>query len=242
MGARGLTAKQQRFAELLASGTTKVDAFRQAYPSDRRGKGTAWEGAKRVARHPAVAAEVQRLTLLRSPHDAAAQAEHIAARLLELTKNPEPAVALRAIAQWGKLAEAGLLKPPPGAAKQGNVAGEHNERARIIDELRGLYEKALGPSWPQRNELILSIKAESIQETDDQSEDDAALLDARPPGSRVEEPLQSLADSPIDQEEVGGPMPSEVLIDAAPESLEPGDYDLVAIPGRFPVQFRRVPR
>jgi hypothetical protein len=119
-----LTAKQQRFAELLASGSTKVGAFRQAYPSEGRSKGTEWEGAKRVARHPAVAAEVQRLTLLRSPHDAAAQAEHIAARLLELTKDPDPAVALRAIAQWGKLADAGLLKPPPGAATQGNLRAQ----------------------------------------------------------------------------------------------------------------------
>jgi hypothetical protein len=52
MGGRGLTHKQQKFAELLAAGCTKVEAFRRAYPSDQRGKGTEWEGAKRVGAYP----------------------------------------------------------------------------------------------------------------------------------------------------------------------------------------------
>jgi hypothetical protein len=222
MGARGLTAKQQRFAELLASGSTKVDAFRQAYPSDRRGKGTAWEGSKRVARHPAVAAEVQRLTLLRSPHDMVAQAEHIAARLLELSKNSEPSVALRAIAQWGKLAEAGLLKPSPGGAKQGNVAAGHIERARIIDELRGLYEKALGPSWPQQNELVPSTNA-ATQEADGQILSDGAVLGERTAILTEDEPL--LTESPE-----SGSVPPGLPEEAVPQTDE---YEWQYQPGSF---------
>ena len=243
MGARALTAKQQRFAELLASGSTKVGAFRQAYPSERRGKGTEWEGAKRVARHPAVAAEVQRLTLLRSPHDAAAQAEHIAARLLELSKHSQPAVALKAISQWAKMAQAGLLKPPPSAAKQGNVAAGHIERAQIIEELKGLYATALGPSSQQRNELVASINAGSIELADGKDEDDVGAMNEPPRSSWMDEPLQSLAGRPTDQDEMGGPMTREVLIGAAPESLQPaGGYELVPIPGSFPPRYRRAPR
>src|SRR6516225_6541953 len=103
MGERGLTFKQRQFAALVASGSTKVDAFRRAYPGGPRSRGTEWEAAKRVSRAPKVKAEICRLTL--SHYDAAAQAEHVTARLLELTKDPNPSVALRAIAQWGKLAE-----------------------------------------------------------------------------------------------------------------------------------------
>ena len=242
MGARELTAKQQRFAELLASGSTKVGAFRQAYPSERRGKGTEWEGAKRVARHPAVAAEVQRLSLLRSPHDMVAQAEHIAARLLELSKSSEPSVALRAIAQWGKLADAGLLNPPPSAAKQSNVATGHIERAQIIEELKGLYATALGPSSQQRNELVASINAGSIELADGKDEDDVGAMNEPPRVSRMQELLlQSLADSPTNA--ASEPVPPKVLIDGAPESLDSsGNDELVAIPGCFPPRYRRVPR
>jgi hypothetical protein len=219
MGARSLTSKQRRFAELLASGCTKVDAFRQAYPSGQRTKGTEWEGAKRVARHPAVAAEVQRLTLLRSPHDAAIQAEHVSARLLELSKSSEPSIALRAIAQWGKLAEAGLLKSPTTSAKQSDAADRPIETARIIEELRGLYQEALGPDWQHRNELVASSNAGG---TDGQSEHYAA-------------PLNSPTDAASE------PFPLEVQIDSAPDSLQsPGDAELVAIPGWFPPRFRRV--
>ena len=243
MGARSLTSKQQRFAELLAGGSTKVDAFRQAYPSDRRGKATAWEGAKRVARHPAVAAEVQRLTLSRSPFDMAAQAQHVAARLLELSKSSEPSVALRAIAQWGKLAEAGLLKSQPTVAQQGDIAAGRIERARIIEELKGLYATALGPGSQQRNELVASINAESSEGADGQGEDDGASVDEPPRSSWMDEPLQSLAGRPTDQDEMGGPMTREVLIGAAPESLQPaGGYELVPIPGSFPPRYRRAPR
>ena len=243
MGGRGLTSRQRKFAELLASGSSKVDSFRAAYPSDKRSRATEWQGGKRVARLPQVRAEVERLSLQHSPHDQAAQAEHIAARLLELTKNPDPAIALRAVAQWGKLAQAGLLKPPPSAAKQGNVATGHIERAQIIEELKGLYATALGPSWQQRNELVASINAESTEGADGQSEDDAESVDEPPRSSWMDEPLQSLAGRPTDQDEMGGSMTPEVLIGAAPESLQPaGGYELVPIPGSFPPRYRRAPR
>jgi hypothetical protein len=228
MGARGLTSKQRRFAELLAAGSTKVDAFRQAYPSDRRGKGTEWEGANRVARLPQVAAEVQRLTLLHSPHDAQAQSQHIQARLIELSKSSEPSVALRAIAQWGKLAQAGLLKTPTDVTPP-YVAAPQSERARIIDELRGLYQKALGPEGQHPNELPGSTNAESIQESYCHTFYDGAS--GEPPAISVaEEPLQSLPECPTDQETGGTPAPPEVMEEAV---QQPDEYEWQYQPGSF---------
>jgi hypothetical protein len=187
MSERGLTFKQTRFAELVASGCSKVEAFRQAYPSDRRGRGTASEGAKRVARLPKVQAEVQRLSLLRSPYDATAQAQHIVARLLDLSKDPDPAIALRAIAQWGKLAEAGLLKPP---------GIDDTERDRLVDELVGLYERASAVRVQNETVLLAPGIPKSEEESDGQVVDveiaDTELSEAVPLPVVEELPSQSL--------------------------------------------------
>jgi len=212
MGERGLTFRQQRFAK-VAAGCTKAEAFRRAYPSDRRGNGTLWEGAKRVGRVPKVKAEIQRLTLLRSPHDAAAQAEHVAARLLELTKDPDPAVALRAIAQWGKLVEAGLLKP--------HSAADDAEKARLVDELMALYHE----------EFAAEGQAEPLRPlTPDQREDAAAVIDVEseemPPMSEVEAPpIRSLLPS-TDKDDAGRP-----VLEEAPE--ESAVYEWKSLPGYF---------
>jgi hypothetical protein len=229
MGERGLTPRQRRFAELLASGSSKVDSFRAAYPSDKPSKNTEWQSSKRVSRLPQVRAEVERLTLLRSPHDAGAQTEHIQARLIELTKNADPAIALRAIAQWGKLAQAGLLKPPPSAAKQGNVAAGHGERARIVEQLKTLYEKALGPSWQQRNELVVATKANSIEEVDCQIVSDCAPGEL-PAISMVDEPVETELEPATDQDAQGESPPPE-----APEetALETEAYEWRPRPGDF---------
>jgi hypothetical protein len=95
----------------------------------------------------------------------------------------------------------------------------HSERARIFEELKELYAKALGPSW-QRNELVASINAGSIERAVSQGEDDDESINEPPRNFRMDEPLQSLARRPTDQDEMGGPMAPEVLIPAAPKSLE----------------------
>jgi hypothetical protein len=159
MGERALTFKQKRFCELVGAGCSRVDAFRQAYPGGPRTKGTEWEQAKRVGRVPKVKAEIERLSLLRSPYDAAAQAEHVAARLLELSKSSDPDIALKAISQWTKLAAAAQLKPPPSA--------RDTEKARlIIDEILSFAEAqhAAPPPLPLAPD----------------QDDDAAVIDLQP--------------------------------------------------------------
>jgi len=224
MGGRSLTHQQRLFAELLASGCTKVEAFRRAYPSNQRSKTTEWQGGKRVAGLPQVQDEVKRLTLLRSPHDVAAQSEHIAARLLELTKDSDPEVALRAIAQWSKLAEAGLLKPPIVAGH----AAPTIDRAQVISKLRSLYHKALGP--PQTGTQLLDPQPSAAKDADGFVIEGAhepttitgpALLstqDELPPA------LQAAQNDGDDQAQTEVP---------AKRSRWPGEYEWQYLPGSF---------
>ena len=226
MGERGLTYKQQRFAELVASGCTNVGAFRSVYTSVRRGKATESEGAKRVAHLPKVVAEVQRLTLLRSPHDAAAQSEHIAARLLELTKSPEPEVALRAIAQWAELEKRGLLRPRP--IEQSADSGRRpsaDDRRQIIDQLRALYQKALPK--PQNFAEQLGQPITELPKPHDLAID-VELTDT---ASTVTPQAMAVDDASCEPSPVDNSM-------KRPEPIK--KFGLAPIPGYFPPRFRRV--
>jgi hypothetical protein len=193
MEERGLTSKQRRYAALVASGSTKVQAFRVAYPSVAgRTQASEWEGAKRVGRVPKVKAEICRLTL----SHAVAQAEHVTARLLELTKDPDSSIALRAIAQWAKLTEAGLLKPPEAVSQAQND--------RIIDELLSLVKADHEPE-PLRT---LTLK----------SDDNGGVFDVESEGTTIGErvpipeteasPMRSLF-PPTDQESAAQSLPAE---------------------------------
>ena len=243
-----LTAKQQRFDELLASGSTKVDAFRQAYPSAGRSKGTEWEGAKRVARHPAVAAEVQRLALLRSPHDMVAQAEHVSAKLLELTKSDDPAVALRAIREWAKLASAGLLKPPPITARVENARPPSaEERREIINQLREIYANALpkekngtkplGRSRPEPTKpysLVVDVEPNGTATAVAAGPSDREeLLSASLPTSNDED----FGMTTVGDDETEPALGAEAVADGST-----GEWKLTPIPGSFPQRFQRVRR
>jgi hypothetical protein len=223
MGGRGLTHKQQKFVEFLVAGCTKVEAFRRAYPSDRRSKGTEWEGAKRVARLPKVQAEIQRRSLLHSPHDAAAQAEHITARLLELTKDSDPTVALRAIAQWAKLSEEGLLRPRPAASE--------GEKDQLVEELIALYNKASveaqSEAAPLRSRIPEQQAQSTVQVIDVKSEELASSL-----------PVRSLLPA-TGQDRPDPPVPPETPERAAMKT-DTCEWRLEAVPGFFPPRFKRV--
>ena len=57
----GLTAKQERFAALLAQGYTQSGAYRAAYDARDMKPETVWQEASRVAHDPLVAARVRKL-------------------------------------------------------------------------------------------------------------------------------------------------------------------------------------
>jgi hypothetical protein len=236
-----------------------VEAFRRAYPSDRRSRTTEWQGGKRVAGLQQVKDEVQRLTLLRSPHDAAAQTDHIVARLIELSKDANPEVALRAIGQWSKLAEAGLLKPPPLETH----ADQPFDRAQAIGELRRLYANALGRTETE-NELLAPRSAESQEvagqvidiEADDMPADVPMPLYAReetpsaPPLPRADQDRENNSGLTKIPEEialksdvwspVGSPDDEEGHATTTPASA-PYVMQRITPPGHFPPKFRRIP-
>jgi hypothetical protein len=223
MGGRGLTHKQQKFVEFLVAGCTKVEAFRRAYPSDRRSKGTEWEGAKRVARLPKVIEAVQRSTLLHSQHDVAAQVEHITARLLELTKDPDPAVALRAIAQWAKLSEGGLLKPRPAVSE--------TEKALVDELIAAVYNKpsveAQSEAAPLRSLTPEEQEESTVQVIDVESEELASSL-----------PVRSLLPA-TGQDRPDPPVPPETPERAAMKT-DTCEWRLESVPGFFPRRLKRV--
>jgi hypothetical protein len=174
MGERALTSKQKKFAELLAGGSSKVAAFRGAYPGGPRTKGTEWVQAKRTARMPRVAAEVHRLTML----NVAGQVEQVAARLIELSKNPDPGIALKAIAEWGKLVESGALQPPATARNAQSAPARDVEVDRVIDELIALVDGGqhqpeplllLTPE-PDKDDQVIDIEPEKMTPMSDVGE------------------------------------------------------------------------
>lgn len=55
----GLTAKQEKFATLLAQGLTNAEAYRQAYDADTMKPATIYNEGAKLAQHPGVAARVQ---------------------------------------------------------------------------------------------------------------------------------------------------------------------------------------
>jgi hypothetical protein len=238
MGERGLTFKQRKFAELLAGGSTRVAAFREAFPSAGRSKGTEYEGAKRVGRLPKVAAEVQRLTLLRSPHDATAQAEHVAARLLELMKDSNPEISLRAISRWSALCVAGILKPPPISQRAENGRQPSaDEKRQILDELKALYQKAV--PRPQNSAEQLDPPIRDVAELHD------SVIDDEPADRAIIVPSLLMAANGVAGKEVsvnGSPKRVAPVQMAEPLRVPPGEFEFVAIPGCFPPTFRRVRR
>ena len=73
-----LTAKQQAFADLIATGQRQSVAYRRAYDATDMAPATVWNEASRLVRHPEVA---QRLALLKQ------EAEYSAATRREVTRD-----------------------------------------------------------------------------------------------------------------------------------------------------------
>jgi hypothetical protein len=213
MGERALTSKQKKFAQLLAGGSSKVAAFRGAYPGGPRTKGTEWVQAKRTARVPRVAAEVHRLTML----NVAGQVEQVAARLIELSKNPDPGIALKAIAEWGKLVKGGALRPPATAHNAQSATVRHVETDRVIDELIALAAEAQHQADPL---LLLTPEPDSDgQLVDIEAEEMAPMLDMGEP------PVRSLL-PPAGQDDAVQPLQPQA-------QKEDAVYEWKPLPGYF---------
>jgi len=133
------TAKQTKFAEGLASGLSKTQAYALAHPNDKSNKLSLRNEASRASRSPAVIAEVQRLwrepiILDQFPQysDPKALRAHAIATMARLTQHPDGTIAMQA-ARWLYDYANGLGAHPETTA----------DRTALLSDLRSLYQKAL---------------------------------------------------------------------------------------------------
>jgi hypothetical protein len=141
---RELSVRQRRFAAGIAGGLSKSGAYLAAYPGINMKKGTLDTAAKKAAKNPRVKAEVERLTLELLPpvEDMRRAYDHAFSTIVRLTIDSTDARLRFDAARW---VVAQCEKREELEEKQRVPAGDAVpvNRESIIQELRGLYRKAL---------------------------------------------------------------------------------------------------
>jgi len=113
-GERGVTAKQQRFAHLVAQGSTLSAAYRSAYDAEGMADKSVWTAASELADVPKVARciteEVERIERER-PHDDAASRRLVREYLVSVLSDPRQKTSdrTRAAELLGKVAGVSLF-------------------------------------------------------------------------------------------------------------------------------------
>jgi hypothetical protein len=212
---RELTVRQRRFATGVAGGLSRSAAYRAAYPGINMKKGTLDTTAKKLAKKPKVAAEIERLTLELLPPvtDLKRAYDHALSTILRLTiESPDERLRFDAarwlVVQYEKREELEQKQSVP----TGGVV-EVNREA-IIQDLKELYRRAL-PEPVNETPLVEAV-AEDLPGGEHSAPEDEA---ENPVGSVcAEEDRATIAPTP------------------APPATERR-----AIPGYFPPKFRRTP-
>lgn len=112
--ASGITAKQEAFAELVASGDTLAASYRAAYDAEAMSASAIHNEASRLMAHPGVAHRVNVLVQARqakTQHDANRTRQYVIERLhaeASDASNP-PSVRVRALELLGKLGDVGAF-------------------------------------------------------------------------------------------------------------------------------------
>ena len=178
-----LTAKQQRFAQALALGETKAGAYRSAYDTHSKPIIQSHEG-QRLAKHPAIALQVEALKLAA---EARAYATPPALRALVLERltahaidpDVKPAQRLRALELLGKVTEVAAFTERRELIK---VTDSGQARTKLIQTLRDAMRAGavdaviLEPISKKDNEI--NGKSEVDQDLIDQGEQ--VPIDAAP--------------------------------------------------------------
>jgi hypothetical protein len=140
-GARGLTAKQEAFACLVAQGSTLSDAYRTAYNAEGMSPSTVWSSASVLADVPKVAArinqEVERIERER-PHDDAASRRLVREYLVSVVtdKQAKTSDRTRAAELLGKVAGVGLFSSKE--EKPSDKPTNQTEFEALLDRLKTL--------------------------------------------------------------------------------------------------------
>jgi hypothetical protein len=218
-----LTVKERAFAQLIIE-VTKSEAYRRVYSVEGNAR-TQATNAYRIAKRPKVKQEVARLLRQRElPADDYTRIRDVAlAGLMEIfLSEPDTRLRIKAGSMLLAYADAGLrLHPVP------------TEKERKYDELTQFLDQTLGkPRGVIRQEQEPPPVVELAQAETPLPKAEADNEQADPGNSEASESMA-----------FDNPVTIEASFDTAPEPIGPSEeFDQVAIPGRFPAQFQRVPR
>jgi hypothetical protein len=138
MGLVRLTHKQETFAQRVAEGATKAQAYRSTYNASGMAPTTVWPHASRLACHPRVAA---RIDALRAEKEAVqrmctvSRVGFVLARLRHLAEHAaSESVRVRALELLGK--HCGMFKPKPELLPARTTDRIHEDVLRLLVAIR----------------------------------------------------------------------------------------------------------
>ena len=146
MGLARLTHKQEAFAQRVAEGATKAQAYRSTYNASGMAPTTVWPHASRLACHPMIAARVNELQAQKEAVQrmfAVGRTDRLIAQLEYLSDHgSSDAVKIRALELLGKTC--GMFKPQPEpvptrSPEEIQTALIDRLSAKMIDELAAAF-------------------------------------------------------------------------------------------------------
>ena len=156
-----LTAKQKRFAEEIAKGETKAEAYRRAYDSKGKPKTASNEGQK-LMRSPAITAHVEafKLALERQKYTTpAALRALVIDKLTEKALDPDipPAQQLKALQLLGTVTEVAAFTERRESVR---VTDSADVRAKLLDSIRrAIKADAIDVETVQADDLLAELTA-----------------------------------------------------------------------------------
>lgn len=159
-----LTVAQRLFAAGIANGKSKAGAYRDAYPHQHMKPAVLRQSAIKAAKRPNVQAEIQRLMsdpilFMACPQasDPAIVRQHAVAIMTQISRCSDMVMAAHAADWLARYAD--QLEAQQAAAK----ARPHEEKQRLLADLRGLYQKALAaPRTPSAPLVETVLEAEPV--------------------------------------------------------------------------------
>ena len=154
--ARKLNTRQMEFAVKVAEGKPLVTAYREVYKPANDKAPSVYQNAKRSARHPGIAARIQelQLELLPDPGDVRAIRSHAMAVIVGLSLNAQDEKVRMRSAEWLH-EETGRQIAEQERLEGVRVVPAANSPEAILEELRGLYEKALPEAARELEPLVV---------------------------------------------------------------------------------------
>jgi hypothetical protein len=226
-----LTEKERRFAAAIASGMGPTAAYRYVY-SNSAGNRAAQANGRQVARRERVAQEIERQRRYPANNFSALQ-EFAITKLIDMAQGDlNPAVRHKAMTTLLEHADRGLRQPPPPPHTTAARARGDDDRAKIIADLRSLYQKAgikrthhaMGPA----SEECVNDSPNEYNATAEQGDSQLADITIALDGLNGSKSCLAAGDSGAEEPRVGPEAVQPVAASAAEEKCE-----WVNLPGYF---------